>query len=104
LKRTRKTCARGVKVTHGWQRLGDSFALGAAFCLFAEVIFYNRLITRLNSANRLNGGLPGPRRTPFQAFREYRQIYEKNDLPRICIFWLMGFMILLTASFISGPF
>jgi len=85
-------------IAHNLERLGDWFQLASVFCLFAELIFFNRLVARLNSARPLDQGQPPIRRTPFQRFREYRQVYKNNDLPRVCMFWLMGFMILQTAS------
>ena len=87
------------------QRLGDVFGLASIGCLFVELICFNRLVARLNSDLPPNQRMPRLRRTPFQLFREYRQVFGNNDLPRICMFWLLGFMILLSASFIlGGPF
>lgn len=84
---------------HGWHRLGDLFGLGAILCLFVGLIFYQRLLSRLKIAR---GEQPLRRRNVFQLFREYRQIYGTNDLPQICMFWMLGFMILFSASLISG--
>ncbi len=77
------------------------------FCLFAQWFFYDRLIARLNLRRPPHQQIPrrfgdprppGSRATPWQRFREYRQLYGRDDLPRICIFWMIGALILLLAS------
>jgi hypothetical protein len=92
----------GALIMHGWHRLEDLLSLAAIFCLFAALIFYQRLISRLNIARR-GQLLPRARgANVFELFREYRQVYGTNDLPQICTFWLFGFMILFSASLICG--
>ena len=85
------------------------FGLGVPFCLLAEWIFVDRLLARINLhrppdqqlQRRFGDPRPlGPRPTPFQLFREYRQLYGNDDLPRVCAFWLIGAMVLLSASVI----
>jgi len=46
-----------------------------------------------------NSPVPG---SGFQLFRAYREVYGTNNLPQICTFWLLGFMIPFSASLICG--
>jgi hypothetical protein len=86
---------------HG-HRLGDLFGLAAMFCLLGGLVFYQRLLSRLKIAR--GQLLPRARgANVFELFREYRQVYGTNDLlPQICMFWMLGFMILFSASLIFG--